>query len=56
MNSTPEPKPARKQFNVYLPPELVKRVKLAALEADQSLSDFVEEALRGRVDLEEEDG
>lgn len=39
----------RKQFNVYLPPELIKRVKLAALEADQSLSDFVEDALRQRV-------
>ncbi len=39
----------RKQCNVYLPPELIKEIKLAALRSDQSLSDFVEEALIERV-------
>jgi predicted HicB family RNase H-like nuclease len=40
----------RKQFNVYLPTDLIKAVKRAALEADQSLSLFVEETLRARVE------
>jgi len=35
----------KQQFNVYLPPELVKRVKHAAIDAGNSLSDFVEAAL-----------
>jgi predicted HicB family RNase H-like nuclease len=42
--------PDSKQFNVYLPVDLIKAVKRAALEADQSLSRFVEECLRNRVD------
>ena len=46
---------SRKQFNVYLPPDLIKQIKLAALHADQSLSDFVEDVLRERVDEEEDE-
>lgn len=46
---------ARKQFNVYLPPDLIKRIKLAALHSDRSLSDYVEEVLRERVEKEAKD-
>ena len=43
---------AKQQFNVYLPPELVRAVKHASIDAGQSLSAFVEQALRAAVDLE----
>ena len=36
---------AKQQFNIYLPAELVRRVKHAAVDADRSLSEFVEAAL-----------
>ena len=48
--SEPAPSEDKRQFNVYLPADLVKAVKRAALDADQSLSTFVEAALRDRVD------
>lgn len=44
----------RKQFNVYLPTELVRAVKLAALQAEQSLSLWVEEALRSAIEQEQD--
>ena len=39
-----------KQFNVYVPASLVKRVKLHAVEHEQSLSSITEQALREYLD------
>jgi predicted HicB family RNase H-like nuclease len=42
------------QFNVYLPPSLVKRIKHRAIDEGESLSVYVEHALEQHLERTEE--
>ena len=41
--------PPKQQFNVYLKPDLIRRIKYLALDEQKSLSQVVEEALEAHL-------
>ena len=43
----------KKQFNIYLPADLIREVKIASIDARQSLSAYVEQVLREHLRREE---
>jgi predicted HicB family RNase H-like nuclease len=46
--------PNKQQFNIYLPADLVRRVKHAAVDADLSLSVYVERVLEEHLGRRED--
>lgn len=46
----------KQQFNIYLPPRLIKDVKHAAVDAGMSLSRFVEAALEAYLERTKDSG
>ena len=45
----------KQQFNVYLPPEVVRALKHAAIDDAQSLSGFVEKIFRDYLERREKE-
>lgn len=48
-----EPATEKQQFNVYLPPALIRRAKHAAVDQATSLSRLVEDALTAHLDRQD---
>jgi post-segregation antitoxin (ccd killing protein) len=46
---------AKQQFNIYLPTDLIRRVKHASVDQGESLSAFVEHALEEYLRRHQED-
>ena len=44
----------KKQFNIYLPEGLIRAVKIASIDSRQSLSAYVEAALRQQLIIDAE--
>jgi predicted HicB family RNase H-like nuclease len=48
--------PPKQQFNIYLPADLIRRVKHASVDANESLSAFVERVLEEYLQRVESQG
>jgi len=48
--------PPKQQFNIYLPADLIRRIKHASVDANESLSAFVERVLDEYLQRVESEG